>query len=60
MNFEIKWKEHRTGRDKNSDCVKYLNDNFNHESRWFVLFCALKYCLKRMTLEAYYIKTHQP
>ena len=30
-NTEISWKEHSTGRDKNSDCVKHLNNNFNHK-----------------------------
>ena len=56
---EIRWKEHSTGKDKNSDCVKYLNDNFDHEFRWFVLSRALKNCLKRKILEAYYIKTRR-
>ena len=36
----------------NSDGVKHLNDNFNHEFRWFVLSRALKNCLKWKILEA--------
>ena len=35
-NFKIRWHEHITGKDKNSDCVKNLNDHFDHEFRWFV------------------------
>ena len=27
-NFKIRWKEHSPGKDKNSYCVKHLNDNF--------------------------------
>ena len=30
-NSEIRWNEHSTGKDKNSDCVKHLNDHFDHE-----------------------------
>ena len=56
-NSEIRWNEHSTGKDKNSDCAKHLNDHFDHE---FVLSCASKNCLKRKILEAYYIKTCQP
>ena len=59
-NSEIRWKEHNTGKDKNSDCVKHLNDNFYHEFRCFVLSCASKNCLKGKLLEAYYIKIRQP
>ena len=59
-NFEIRWNEHITGKDKNSDCVKHLNNHFDHEFRWFVLSRASKNCLKRKILEAYYIKTCQP
>ena len=57
-NSEIRWNEHSTGKDKNSDCVKHLNDNFDHEFRRF-LSRASKNCLKRK-IEAYYIKTCQP
>ena len=47
---EIRWNEHMTEKDKNSDSVKHLNDNFDHELQWFVF----------LLLEAYYIKTCQP
>ena len=30
-NFEIRWNEHITEKDKNSDCVKHWNDHFEHE-----------------------------
>ena len=56
-NSEIRWKEHSTGKNKNSDCMKHLNHNFDHEFRWFVLYRASKNCLKWKILEAYYIKT---
>ena len=59
-NSETRWNEHITGKDKNSDCVKHLDNHFDHEFRWFVLFCASKSCLKRKILEAHYIKTCQP
>ena len=59
-NSEIRWNEHITGKDKNSDCVKHLSGHFDHEFRWFVLSRASKNCLKRKILEAYYIKTCQP
>ena len=32
-NSEIRWNEHITGKDKNSDCTENLNDNFDHEFR---------------------------
>ena len=57
---EVRWNEHTTGKDKNSDCVKHLKSHFDHEFRWFVLSRVSKKCLKRKTLEAYYIKTCQP
>ena len=57
-NSEIRWNEHSTGKDKNSDCVKHLNDHFDHEFRWFVLSRASKNCLKHKILDAYYVKTH--
>ena len=58
-NSKIRWKEHSTGKDKNSDCVKHLNDNFDQKFRWFVLSRALKNFLKWEILEAYYIKTRR-
>ena len=59
-NSEIRWNEHSTGKDKNPDCVKHLNDHFGREFQWFVLSGASKNCLKRKILETYYIKTCQP
>ena len=59
-NSETRWNAHITGKDKNLDCVKHLNDHFDHEFRWFVLFGASKNCLKRKISEAYYMKTCQP
>ena len=54
------WNEHITVKNKNSDCVKHLNNHFDHEFRWFVLSHASKSCLKCKILEAHYIKTCQP
>ena len=59
-NSEIRWNKHITGKDQNSDCVKPLNNNFDHEFRWFVLSGPSKNRLKREILEAYCIKTCQP
>ena len=59
-NSEIRWKEHSTGRDKKSNCVKHLDDNFNLEIQWFVLSRASKSGLKWKISEAYYIKIRQP
>ena len=58
--IEIRWKKHSTGEDKNSDCVEHLNDDFNHEFRWFVLSRTSKNCLTWKILEVYYIKARQP
>ena len=30
-NSKIRWKEHSTGRDKSSDGMKHLNDNFDYK-----------------------------
>ena len=59
-NSEIKWNEYITEKDKNSDCIKHLNNHFDHDFLWFALSRASKNCLKRKILEAYYIKTCQP
>ena len=40
-NSEIRWKQHSTGKNENSDCVKHLNDHLD-EFRWFVLSRAPK------------------
>ena len=32
-NSEIRWNEHISVKDKNSDCVKHLNNHFDHEFR---------------------------
>ena len=57
---EIKWNEYNTRKDKNSDCVKHLNNHFDHDFRWFALSPVSKNCLKCKILEAYYIKACQP
>ena len=59
-NSEIRWNEHITVKHKNSDCVKHLNNHFDHEFRWFVLSHASKNSLKRKILEVHYMKTCQP
>ena len=41
---EIRCNEHITGKDKNSDCVKHINDHFDHEFQWFVLSGACLRC----------------
>ena len=39
---ETRSNEQNTGKNKNSDCVKHLNDNFDHGSQWLVLPRATK------------------
>ena len=34
--------EYENGSDKNSECVKHLNENDNHEFKWSILSLALK------------------
>ena len=31
INFKIRWNKHNTWKNKNSDCMKHLIYNFNHE-----------------------------
>ena len=57
---ELRWNEHITGKYKNLDCVKHLNDYFDHEFRWVFLSCASKNCLKRKRLEVHDIKRCEP
>ena len=45
-NSEMRWNEHITGKDKNSNCVKHLNNYLDHEFRWFVLSRASKKLFK--------------
>ena len=52
-NSEIRWNEHITIKDKHSDCVKHLNNHFDHEFRWFLLSRPTKNCFKRKILEAH-------
>ena len=41
-NARLRWNEHENGTDKNSECAKHLNENYNHEFKWSILSLAPK------------------
>ena len=43
LNVWLQWSEHKNGTDKNSEWVKQLNENDNHEFEWSVLFLAPRF-----------------
>ena len=55
-NVQLRWNEHEHVRDKNSECVKHLNENDNFEFKSSVLSLALKFSFKRNILEAYFAR----
>ena len=55
-NAKLRWNEHENGADKNSERVKRLNENDNHEFKWSILSLAPKISFKRKILEVYFIK----
>ena len=59
-NAWLRWNEHESGTDKNSECAQHLNKNDNHEFKWSILSLAPKISFKRKILEAYFIKTLNP
>ena len=59
-NAQLRWNEHENGTDKNSECVKHLNENNNHKFKWSILSLAPKISFKRKILEAYFVKTLNP
>ena len=59
-NAQLRWNEHENGTDKNFECAKHLNQNDNHEFKWFVLSLAPKISFTRKILEAYFMKALNP
>ena len=59
-NARLRWNEHESDRDKNSECANHLNENDKHEFKWCILSLAPKVSFKRKILEAYFIKTLNP
>ena len=55
-NFEIRWNEHESGIDKNSECFKHLQEHLSHGFQWSVLSIAPRNTFKRKILEAHFIK----
>ena len=55
-NVEIRWNEHESGIDKNSECFKHFQEHLSHGFQWSVLSIAPRNTLKWKILEAYFIK----
>ena len=58
-NCRIKWDGHNDV-NMNTEPAKHLAGNIEHEFSWYVLTRALKNALKRIILEAYFIKLIVP
>ena len=59
-NVKIRWNEHKSGIDKNSECFRYLQEHLSHGFHWSVLSIALRNTFKQKILEAYLIKIMIP
>ena len=59
-NVKIRWKEHESGIDKNSECFKHVQEHLSHGFHWSVLSVAPRNTFKRKILEAYFIKIMVP
>ena len=59
-NVKIRWNEHESGIDKNSEYFKHLQEHLSHSFQWSVLSIAPKNTFKRKILEAYFIKIMIP
>ena len=59
-NVKIRWNEHESGIDKNSECFKYLPEHLSHGFQWSVLSIAPRNTFKRKILQAYFIKVMVP
>ena len=45
-NAQLRWNEHENGTDKNSECVKHLNENDTNGFKWFILSLTPELYLK--------------
>ena len=59
-NVKIRWNEHESRIDKNSQCFKHLQEHSSHGFHWSVLSVAPRNTFKRKILEAYFIKIMVP
>ena len=55
-NVKIRWNEHESGIDKNSECFKHLQEHLSNGFHRSVLSIAPRNTFKRRILEAYFIK----
>ena len=54
-NDKIRWSEHESEIDKNSECFKHLHKHLSHGFHWLVLSIASRIAFKQKLLEAYFI-----
>ena len=59
-NVKMRWNDHESGIDKNSECFKHLQEHLSHDFLWSVLSIAPRNTFKREILEAYFIKIMVP
>ena len=59
-NVKIRWNEHESGIDKNSECFKHLQEHLSHGFHRSLLSIAPRNTFKRRILEAYFIKIMVP
>ena len=59
-NVKIRWNEHESGIDKNSECFKHFQEHLSHGFHWSVLSVAPRNTFKRKILEACFIKIMVP
>ena len=59
-NVKIKWHEHESGIDKNSECFKHLQEHLSHGFQGSVISIAPRNTFKWKILEAYFIKIMVP
>ena len=39
-NVKMRWNEHESGTDKNSECFKHLQEHFSHGVHWSIISIA--------------------
>ena len=59
-NLKIRWSEHESGMDKNSECFKNLHEQLSDGFRSSVLSIAPRNYFKWKVLQAYFIKIMVP
>ena len=60
QNVKIRWNEHESGIDKNSEYFRHLKEDSSHGFQWSVLSIAPRNTFKWKILEAYFIKIMVP